>query len=83
MTSFSLKGVVLFLLSNGFSYVLTAKFCQDDLENYFGHQLSMGRRRDNPRVYDAGYNGNTILLNQLPVMFEGHQVNGMLSMKLH
>ena len=60
MTSFSLKGVVPFLLSNGFSYVLTEKFCQDDLENYFGHQRSMGRRRDNPRVFDAGYNDNTI-----------------------
>ena len=56
----SLKGVLPFLLSNGFRYVLAEKFCQDDLENYFGHQQSMGRRRDNPRVYDTGYSDNTI-----------------------
>ena len=60
MTSFSLKGVVPLLLSNGFSFVLTEKFCQDDLENYFGHQRSMGQRRDNPRVFEAEYNDNTI-----------------------
>ena len=60
MTSFSLKGVVPFLFSNGFSYLLAEKFCLDDLENYFGDQRSMGQRRDNPRVFDVGYNNNLI-----------------------
>jgi len=32
----SLIHSVKFLLNNGVSYVLTERFCQDDLENYFG-----------------------------------------------
>ena len=41
-------------------YVLSERFCQDALENYFGRQRTIGRRRDNPSVRDAGYNDNTI-----------------------
>ena len=56
----SLKEVVPYLLRNGFEYVLSGKFCQDDLENYFGHQRAIGHRKNNPTVYDTGYNDNTI-----------------------
>ena len=42
------------------SYVLTERFCQDPLENYFGKQRSSGARKDNPSLYDFGYNDNTI-----------------------
>ena len=42
------------------SYILSERFCQDDLENYFGRQRAIGHRRDNPTVRDAGYNDNTI-----------------------
>ena len=42
------------------SYVLTERFCQDPLENYFGKQRSSGVRKDNPTLYDFGYNDNTI-----------------------
>eukprot|EP00795_Rhopilema_esculentum_P002220 gene2220-17825_t len=45
---------------NGLQYVLTERFCQDSLENYFGHQRSLGRRKDNPTLRDFGYNDNTI-----------------------
>ena len=55
-----LKEVVPYLLRNGFNYVLSGKFCQDDLENYFGFQQALGRRKSNPTVYDTGYNDNTI-----------------------
>ena len=42
------------------SYVLTGRFCQDLLENYFRKQSSSGARKDNPPHYDFGYNDNTI-----------------------
>ena len=40
--------VIKFLLSEGFKYVLTERFMQDVLEDYFGHQREKGRRSDNP-----------------------------------
>jgi len=56
----SLIECVTFLLRNGVNYVLTERFCQDDLENYFGRQRAIGHSQDNPRVIDVGYNDNTI-----------------------
>ena len=41
----SLKEVISYLLRNGFSYVSSGEFCQDDLENYFGSQRTIGRRK--------------------------------------
>ena len=60
VTVHSFKEVCKFLLEQGISYILSERFCQDDLENYFGRQLAIGHRRDNPTVRDAGYNDNTI-----------------------
>lgn len=60
VTVHSFKAVVKFLLENGVNYVLSERFCQDDLENYFGRQRSIGGRKSNPNVRDTGYNDNTI-----------------------
>ena len=60
MTILSLKGVVPYLLTKRLKYVLSKKFCQDDIENYFGRQKAIGRRKDNPNVKDTGYADNTI-----------------------
>ena len=60
MTILSLEGVVPYLLTKGLKYLLSEKFCQDDVENYFGKQRAIGRRKDNPNVKDTGYAGNTI-----------------------
>ena len=60
VTVHSFKEVCKFLLEQGISYILSERFCQDDLENYFGRQRAIGHRRDNPTVRDAGYNDNTI-----------------------
>lgn len=49
-----------FLLAEGFKYVLTEKFMQDVLEDYFGHQREKGRRSDNPTAQQFGYNDLTI-----------------------
>eukprot|EP00111_Clytia_hemisphaerica_P014608 TCONS_00043030-protein len=46
----SLKEIVPYLLDNGFEYVLSERFCQDDFENYFGRQRAIGRRKDNPNA---------------------------------
>ena len=60
ITVFSFKEVCKFLLQQGIPYILSKRFCQGDLENYFGKQRAIGRRCDNPTVGDFGYNGNTI-----------------------
>ena len=42
------------------SYVLSERFCQDPLENWFGRQRCLGLRKDNPSMVDFGYNNNAI-----------------------
>ena len=60
ITANAMIEVTQFLLSEGFEFVLTERFCQDLLEEYFGFQRSRGRRSDNPTVHDFGYNDLTI-----------------------
>ena len=43
-----------FLLSKGFEFVLTERFFQDDVEEYFGYQHAQGRS-DNPSAAEFGY----------------------------
>ena len=66
ITVFSFKEVCKFLLQQGIPYILSERFCQDDLENYFGKQCAISRRCDNPTVRDFGYNDNKIK-SQFPV----------------
>ena len=35
--------------------MLTKRFCQDDVKEYFGYQRAQGRRSDNPTAADYGY----------------------------
>ena len=60
ITVYSAVELVNYLLSPGVPYVLTERFCQDPLENYFGYQRSIGTRKDNPSVRDFDYNDNGI-----------------------
>ena len=60
----SMVGLVSFLLKEGMPYVLSERFCQDPLENYFGNQRSMGRRSDNPDIQQFGYNDNTVRIQR-------------------
>jgi hypothetical protein len=48
--------VTKFLLSEGFEFVLTECFCQDDVEEYFGYQRAQGRRSVHPTAAEFGYN---------------------------
>jgi hypothetical protein len=52
--------VIRFLLAQGFQYVLSERFMQDVLEDYFGHQRAKGGRSDNPNAQQFGYNDLTI-----------------------
>ena len=50
---------VQFLLQHEVRYVLTERFSQDSLGNYFGRQRSIGGRKDNSAIRDFGYNDNS------------------------
>ena len=60
ITCHSTVELIKYLLSNNVKYVLSERFSQDPLENYFGRQRSMGSRRDNPNARVFGYQDNTI-----------------------
>ena len=60
ITVHSFKEVSRFLLEHGVQYILSERFCQDNLENYFWRQTAIGSRRDNLTVKDIGYNDNTV-----------------------
>jgi len=60
ISTMSLIHCTKYLLKNGIKYVLTNKFNQDDLENYFGWQRSIGRRKDNPSHQQVRINDNII-----------------------
>ena len=63
ITAHSFKEVCKFLLQQGIPYILSERFCQDDLESDFEKQRAISRRSDNPAFRDFGYNGNTIKLH--------------------
>lgn len=64
ITSYSVVEATKFLLNEGVEYVLTERFCQDSVEEYFGSQRSLGRRCDNPDIRGFGYNDNTIRIQR-------------------
>ena len=60
ITTYSVVKATKFLLQEGMGYVLTERFCQDPIEEYFGSPRKIGRRSDNPDIKMFGYNDNTI-----------------------
>ena len=73
MTVKSAIAVTKFLLSKGFEFVLTARFCQDVVEEYFGYQRAQGRS-DNLSAAEFGYNDLRIstLQDVAPQSIEGN-----------
>ena len=69
------KKSVQFLLSHNVKYVLTERFCQDPIENYFGHQRSLGACKDNPPLNDFGYNDNTIRNQKIFLPIAGNVIS--------
>ena len=64
ITVSSIVQVVQFLLSEGMEYVLSERFCQDLLEEYFGRQRERGRFNDNPTLQAFGYNDLTLVVQR-------------------
>jgi hypothetical protein len=60
ITAHSTVEVVKFLLSHGLNSVLTERFQQDPLEEYFGNQRQRGRRSDNPDALQFAYNDRAL-----------------------
>ena len=56
ITITSVVQVTKFLLGEGCEGVLTERFCQDDIKEYFCYQRAQGRRSDNLTAADFGYN---------------------------
>jgi hypothetical protein len=50
--------------SEGFSYVLTERFMQDVIEDYFGHQRTQRGKSDKPSAKQFGYNDLTIAVKR-------------------
>ena len=72
ITCFSVNEATKYLLKEGFQFVLTERFCQDVLEEYFGLQRSIGRRNGNPTVFQFGYIDNIIRMQRLVINFTGN-----------
>ena len=72
ITVYSLIEATKFLLGEGSEFVLTERFCQEVVEEYFGRQRAHvhGRRNDNLNLYQFGYNDNAIRIQRTvtPVM---------------
>ena len=60
ITVHSTVEVVKFLISQGVDSVLTERFQQDPLEEYFGNQRQRGRRSDNPDPSQFAYNDRAL-----------------------
>ena len=72
VTVYSVIEATKFLLGNGMPFVLTERFNQDVVEEYFGRHRSLGRRNDNPTMYQFGYNTNTIRIQRSVVPVTGN-----------
>ena len=72
ITAKSTVEIARFLLSSGMKFVLTEKFNQDVVEEYFMCQRSLGRRSDNPDIYQFGYQDNTIRIQRSVVPMTGN-----------
>ena len=64
ISSKSLIECVQFLLKEGMEFVLTERFCQDPVEEYFGAQRKLGRRSENPDFSQTLYNDNTLRIQR-------------------
>ena len=64
ITTSAIIEVTKFLLSEGVEFVITERFCLDEIEKYFGSQRQFSRRSDNPDLQMFGYNDNTIRIQK-------------------
>ena len=60
ITVHSIVEAVKCLLQHHVEYVLTERFCQYPLENYFCQRRAVGTRKDNPSIHDFRFNNNSV-----------------------
>ena len=70
----SLIEVTKFLLTSGMSFLLTERFTQDVLEEYFGRHCGLGRRNDNPTLTQFGYQSNAIRMQRSVAPVTGNSI---------
>ena len=75
ITTHAVIEAIKYLLQQGAEFVLSERFCQDPLEEYFGNQRQLGRRSDMPDMFKFGYNDNTIRI-QKSVSFTSGNTRG-------
>ena len=61
-----------YLLKDRFQFVLAETFCQDVLEEYFGRQRGIGRRNDDPTVFQFGCSHDIICMERSVINFIGN-----------
>ena len=72
ITVYSSTEATKFLLDQRCDFVLSERFCQEVIEEYFGRQRSLGRRNDNPTLHQFGYNDNTIHIQRTTATVMGN-----------
>jgi len=75
ITTHSVIGATKFLLNEEMEFVLTERFCQDAVEEYFGNQRKLGKRCDNPDIRMFRYNDNSLRI-QRSVSFQSGNIRG-------
>lgn len=58
---------------DGAQFIFTERFCQDNLEIFFGQQRQRGRRNDNPSVEQFVHNSQAIMTSKS--ISSGHSSN--------
>ena len=56
------------LLSEGVEFFFTERFCQDEIEEYFGNQRQLGRRSYNHDLQMSGYDDNAIRIQKMHIV---------------
>ena len=64
MTVYDFVEATKFLLVKSVEFVFSNTFCQDPLEEHFGRHRGLGRRADNPNLYQFGYQENRLRLQR-------------------
>ena len=72
ITANSVIECVKFLLQDGMKFVLTERFNQDVAEESFGQHRSVGRRRDNPSLFQFGYDSNGLRTTRAALPVRGN-----------
>ena len=79
ISAYSHVEAIQFLFGKGFQYVLSERFMQNVVEDYFGHQRSKGGRSDNPTAQHFGYNDLTIAAQRdIAPVIRGNVEKGLL-----